>query len=75
MMSLREIQAFHAFFLAGTLLWCIAQMTPGALAFEVPRLSDVTKALHYQPRTPPPVFEPEYLDVSTDSLEYGDPIH
>jgi hypothetical protein len=75
MMSLREIQAFHAFFFAGTLLWCIAQTSPGALALEVPRFSDVTKALHYQPRTPPPVFEPEYLDVSTDSLEYGDSIY
>ncbi|MEY4013544.1 MAG: hypothetical protein RLZZ290_408, partial [Pseudomonadota bacterium] len=48
---------------------------PGAMALEVPRFSDVTKALHYQPRTPPPVFEPEYLDVSTDSLEYGDSIY
>lgn len=75
MMSLREIQAFHAFFFTGTLLWCIAQTSPGELSLEVPRFSDVTKALHYQPRTPPPVFEPEYLDVSTDSLEYGDPIY
>jgi len=69
MMSLREIQALNVVFLVSASLWSIAQTNAVMLAVEVPALSDVTKAFHYQPRTPPPVFEPDYFDISSESQD------
>ncbi|MGA1734794.1 MAG: hypothetical protein ACO386_07235, partial [Burkholderiaceae bacterium] len=69
MLNIQEAQTLNAFFLAGVVLWCMSQVGPNSMALASQSVADVTKALHYQPRTPPPVFEPEYIDLSEDSQE------
>lgn len=62
-------QVLNMFLLAGVVIWCIGQSSPQN---HVPVTSHVTvtaRALDQQPRTPPPVFEPEYADVSQESQE------
>jgi hypothetical protein len=70
MLSSQQVQTLNSLFFAGMLLWCLGQMGPNSLVLAVQSTPDVTKALHYQPRTPPPVFDPEYIDVSEDSQEF-----
>ncbi|MCU0763167.1 MAG: hypothetical protein ACK40L_11295 [Hydrogenophaga sp.] len=62
-------QALNTLMLAGTLLWFVAQhnlLAPSALRYGP---TDVAKALHYQPRTPPPMFEPEQVDINAEDAE------
>lgn len=70
MLSNQQAQTLNTFFFLGLLLWCIGQMGPNTLAITMLSTPDVTKALHYQPRTPPPVFDPEYIDLSEDSQNF-----
>ena len=70
MLSNEQAQTLNTFFFLGLLLWCIGQMGPNTLAIAMLSTPDVTKALHYQPRTPPPVFDPEYIDLSEDSQDF-----
>jgi hypothetical protein len=58
----------HMFF-ASLLVWFLAlqgTLTPVQLKYGP---SDVAKALHYQPRTPPPVFDPEMTDTSAEATD------
>jgi hypothetical protein len=58
----------HLFF-ASLVVWFLAlqgTLPPLALKYGP---SDVAKALHYQPRTPPPVFDPEVTDTSVDAVD------
>lgn len=58
----------HMFF-ASLLVWFLAlqgTLTPIATHYGP---SDVAKALHYQPRIPPPVFDPEVTDTSVDTVD------
>jgi membrane protein required for beta-lactamase induction len=58
----------HMFF-ASLLVWFLAlqgTLTPITIQYAP---SDVYKALHYQPRTPPPVFDPEGADASTEATD------
>ena len=70
MLSNEQAQTLNTFFVLGLLLWCMGQMGPNTLAITMQSTPDVTKALHYQPRTPPPVFDPEYIDLSEDSQDF-----
>ena len=70
MLSNKQVQTLNTFFVLGLLLWCIGQMGPNTLAITMLSTPDVTKALYYQPRTPPPVFDPEYIDLSEDSQDF-----
>jgi len=57
------------FFFAGILLWFVAQN--GLLAPIPTKFAniDVAQALHYQPRLPPPMLDPEQLDASIEEAE------
>ncbi len=58
----------HLFF-ASIAVWFFAwqeSSSPWATQYAP---SQVTKALYIQPRTPPPVFDPELTDTSWDSYE------
>jgi hypothetical protein len=62
-------QALHAFVFAATLLWFVAQqnlLAPSATKYGP---TDVAKAMHFQPRTPPPVPDPEQLDTALEDAE------
>lgn len=58
----------HLFF-AGLLLLFVVQhssLAPSPLRYGPPM---VGQALQYQPRTPPPMLDPEQLDVSIEEAE------
>jgi hypothetical protein len=69
MLSSQQVQTLNFSFFAAVALWCIGQMSPKSLSVVTQSAPDVAKALHYQPRTPPTVFEPEYMDFSEESQE------
>jgi len=59
----------HMFF-ASLVVWFLAlqgTLTHSALKYGP---VDVAKALHYQPRTPPPVFDPEVTDSSVENVDF-----
>lgn len=57
------------FFFASLLVWFFAwQESSQPLPAKYGPLQ-VTKAIYTQPRTPPPVFDPEVTDANWDSLE------
>jgi len=58
----------HVFF-ASPFVWCLAwqaSLSPQAAKYGPVH---VAKALHVQPKTPPPVFDPEVTNTSWDSAE------
>ena len=64
-----SLQALNALFFAGTLWWFVAQqnlLAPMAIKYGP---TDVAKALHYQPRLPPPMFDPEQIDPGLEDAE------
>jgi hypothetical protein len=65
----QQEQALNLFLLAGVLVWCIGQLSPQTYAPMSSHRTVVARALDQQPRTPPPVFEPEYADVTQESQE------
>lgn len=57
------------FFIASLILWFVVQhsaLTPSPIKYG-PTI--VGQALQYQPRTPPPMLDPEQLDVSFQESE------
>ena len=71
------LDLLNHFFFAGILLWFVAQH--GALTPLPVRHAhvDAAQALYYQPRLPPPMLDPEQLDVSIEEAEvhpFGVPI-
>jgi hypothetical protein len=62
-------QAVNALVFMGILLWFVAQqnlLAPSAIKYGP---ADVAKAMHFQPRTPPPTFDPEQLDTGVEEAE------
>lgn len=58
--------ANHGFLMIAMLFVLIMNMT------EVPRTSQVpmvAQALHLQPRTPPPVMDPDHIDSTFEDLQ------
>jgi len=63
------LELTNHFFFAGLLLWFVLQhsaLTPSPIKYG-PTI--VGQALQYQPRTPPPMLDPEQLDVSFQESE------
>ena len=64
-----SLQGLHTLVLAGILLWFVAQqnlLAPSAMKYGP---TDVAKARHFQPRTPPPMFDPEQIDVGPEDAD------
>jgi hypothetical protein len=64
-----SFQALHTLFFAGILLWFVAQqnlLAPSAIQYGP---TDVAKARLLQPRTPPPMFDPEQIDINPEDAE------
>jgi hypothetical protein len=62
-------QALNTLMLAGLMLWFVAQqnlLAPSPLKYGP---TDVAKALHYQPRTPPPMLDPEQVQLNGEEAE------
>lgn len=57
------------FFFAGLLLWFVVQHSSLAPKPKWAGLPMVGHAMQYQPRTPPPMLDPEQLDVSLEEPE------
>jgi hypothetical protein len=64
-----SLQALNTLMFAGIMLWFVAQqnlLAPSPLKYGP---TDVAKALHYQPRTPPPMLDPEQLNTTGEEAE------
>lgn len=64
-----SLQAIHTFAFVGVMLWFVAQqnlLEPSPVKYGP---TDVAKAMHFQPRTPPPTFDPEQIDPSVEDAE------
>jgi hypothetical protein len=63
------LDVMNHFFFASLLLWFVVQhslLAPSPLKYG-PAL--VAQALQYQPRTPPPMLDPEQLNTSIEEAE------
>jgi hypothetical protein len=63
------LQALNTLAFAGILLWFVAQqnlLAPSAIKYGP---TDVAKAMHFQPRTPPPMFDPEQIDIGLEDAD------
>jgi hypothetical protein len=63
------LQALNTLIFAGIMLWFVAQqnlLTPSAIKYGP---VDVAKATPYQPRIPPPMFDPEQIDMGLEDVE------
>lgn len=63
------LQALNTLIFAGIMLWFVAQqnlLAPSAIKYG---LADVAKATPYQPRIPPPMFDPEQIDMGLEDVE------
>jgi hypothetical protein len=63
------LQALNTLMFAGILLWFVAQqnlLAPSAIKYGP---VDVAKATPYQPRIPPPMFDPEQFDLGPEDVE------
>lgn len=70
MLSSRQIQLLNHFFFAGVFIWFVAQQPVSWPQLASSSASaEIKRALHYFPRTPPPIFEPEMLDLAQDSTD------
>jgi hypothetical protein len=64
-----SLQALNTLVLAGIMLWFVAQqnlLTPSAIKYGP---TDVAKAMHFLPRTPPPMLDPEQMDIGVEDTE------
>ena len=64
-----SLQSLNTLMLAGLMLWFVAQqnlLAPSPLKYG---LADVAKALHYQPRMPPPMLDPEQVQLNGEEAE------
>jgi hypothetical protein len=69
-LSSRQIQLLNHFFFAGVFIWFVAQQPVSWHQLASSSASGkISHALQYFPRTPPPIFEPEALDLAQDSTE------
>lgn len=62
-------QALNTLVFAGIMLWFVAQqnlLAPSAIKYGP---TDVAKAMNLQPRTPPPMFDPEQIDIGLEDAE------
>jgi hypothetical protein len=65
------LQAFNTLMFASIMLWFVAQQNllgPSAIKYGP---TDVTKAMHSQPRTPPPILDPEQMNANGEEFETG----
>lgn len=63
------LQAVHTLVFVCMMLWFVAQqnlLSPSAVKYGP---TDVAKALHFQPRTPPPTFDPEQIDTGVEEVD------
>lgn len=63
------LDVINHFFFASLLTWFVVQhsaLAPSPLKYGS---TMVAQALHYQPRTPPPMLDPEQLDTSIAETE------
>ena len=63
------LQALNALVFVGIMLWFVAQqnlLAPSAIKYGP---TDVAKAMHFQPRTPPPTLDPEQIDPGFEDAE------
>ena len=63
------LPALNTLMLACTLMWFVAQQNGLAPSAHKYGLADVTKAKHLQPRTPPPLLDPEQIDINVQEAE------
>lgn len=64
-----HLQALNVLIFAGIMLWFVAQqnlLAPSAIKYGP---TEVAKARHFQPRTPPPAFDPEQIDTALEDAE------
>jgi hypothetical protein len=72
------LEVMNHFFFASLLLWFVVQhslLSPSPIKYG-PAM--VTQAMNYQPRTPPPMLDPEQLNTSLEEAEahpFGVAIH
>jgi hypothetical protein len=60
------LQALNTLVLAGIMMWFVAQqnlLAPSALKYGP---TDVAKAMNLQPRLPPPMLDPEQVDITME---------
>lgn len=63
------LQALNTLMFAGIMMWFVAQQNlfiPLTVKYGP---TDVTKATHYQPSTPPPLLDPEQMSSSGEEFE------
>ena len=63
------LQTLNTFVFAGIMLWFVAQqnlLAPSAIKYGP---VDVAKAAPYQPRIPPPMFDPDQFDIGLEDAE------
>jgi hypothetical protein len=58
--------ANHGFLMIAMLFVLIMNMTEAPRTSQVPM---VAQALHLQPRTPPPVMDPDHIDSTLEDLQ------
>ena len=63
------LPALNTLMLACTLMWFVAQQNGLAPSAHKYGLADVAKAMHLQPRTPPPLLDPEQIDINVQETE------
>lgn len=64
-----DLPALNTLMLACILMWFVAQqnlLMPSAHKYG---LADVAKAKHLQPRIPPPLLDPEQIDINLQETE------
>lgn len=67
--------AINNIFFVAILIWFVAQQT--VFWPQLAASTEINVALQYFPRTPPPIFEPDVLDIAqdgTDPSQTGMPI-
>jgi hypothetical protein len=63
------LQALNTLVLAGIMMWFVAQqnlLAPSALKYGP---TDVAKAMNLQPRLPPPMLDPEQVDITVEDAQ------
>jgi hypothetical protein len=63
------LPALNTLMLACTLMWFVAQQNGLAPSAHKYGLADVAKAMHLQPRTPPPLLDPDQIDINVQEAE------
>jgi hypothetical protein len=69
MLTQTQLSWLNHLFFASMVFWFLAWQESTSSWATKYGPSQVAKALYIQPRTPPPVFDPEVTDTSLDSYE------